>query len=382
MRLLEYKVRELFNEFGIPALSGTVIDTADGLEEKIKDIKYPVVIKAQIQAGGRGKAGGIKFAENKKQAVKISRELLGTMIRGHEVKRLLIVEKIEISDEFYLSIMLDRLSKCPMIIFSPEGGVDIEQTARDNPDKIIKLPVEPLIGIKDYMACYIVNKSGIDSVYKKQLFQILKNLYKMFVEKDCLLAEINPLAVTEDGNLAPLDGKVDIDDSSLYRQPDILKFRDELEEEPLVMEARKYRFLYIPVDRQGNIAVMSNGSGMLMSCIDLITQKGMRVGAVLDLGGGATSQRVSEGIRIMLSHSDIKVLFINIFGGITRCDEIASGVEAAMKNQPGDKFVVIRLEGTNKDKGLEIINDMDCDITAVDGLAEGVRVLWERKECI
>jgi succinyl-CoA synthetase beta subunit len=376
--LMEYKAKELYNVFEIPTTKGAVIDSVEELPDKVKELKFPLVAKAQVQTGGRGKAGGIKFAQNMDELVSVSKSIIGMDIKGHTVRKLLISEKAEVQKEFYLSIILDRTLKVPVIIFSSEGGVDIEETAKNSPEKIVKVPVNPLTGVKDYAARYILSKSGLDLGLFDSLFDLIYKLYKMFMECDCTLAEINPLCLLADGTLSALDGKVSIDDSALFKYPDILEFRDSIEENELILEARKYRFLYIPCEQDGEIAVMSNGSGMLMSCIDMITKNGMTVGAVLDLGGGATADRIKEAIRILFMNKKIKALFINIFGGITRCDEVASGVKLAMEMYVPDKTLIVRFEGTNKQKGLEVLASITGDVAFVDGLSEGVRVLGER----
>lgn len=378
MDLMEYKARELYQKYQVHTTNGVVVECLDELPAKTAGLAYPLVVKAQVQTGGRGKAGGVKFAENKDELTEAAGKILGMNIKGHVVKKLLIAEKAEISKECYLAIMLDRMVKSPVIIFSPEGGVDIEETAKKAPDKIFRIPVDPTIGVRDYIARYIIGKSGLGMEFCDKMHDLLNKLYKMFCEYDCTLVEINPLGVTQDGELTALDGKVSVDDSALYRQPDILEFRNSIGEDALVVEARKFNFLFIPCDSDGNIAVMSNGSGMLMSCIDIITKHGMKVGAVLDLGGGATSDRIKEAIRILLSDAGFDALFINIFGGITRCDEVAAGIKAALENIAGNKLVVVRFEGTNKDKGLEILKTVEGDVVFADSLAEGVKVLHER----
>jgi succinyl-CoA synthetase beta subunit len=380
MDLMEYKARDLYQKYQINTPNGVVVESPDELPAKAAGLAFPLVVKAQVQTGGRGKAGGIKFAKNEDELVEAAKNILGMNIKGHVVKKLLIVEKAEISKECYLAVMLDRMAKRPMVIFSPEGGVDIEETAKKSPEKIFKVPIDPVIGVRDYIARYILGKSGLGMELHDKMHDLLNKLYKMFSEYDCTLVEINPLGITENGELVALDGKVSVDDSALYRQPEILEFRDSIEEHELVVEARKFRFLYIPCDGDGNIAVMSNGSGMLMSCIDIITRQGMKVGAVLDLGGGATADRIKEAIRILLSDSKIDALFINIFGGITRCDEVASGIKAAQENIARDKLVVVRFEGTNKDKGLEILKTVEGNAVFADNLIDGVKILQERME--
>ena len=383
MKLMEYQAQLLFKQFGVPVMRGCVVDCADRIADAMAeaDIHYPAVVKAQVQIGGRGKAGGIQFADSLEEAAAHAQRLLGSELRGLKVNKLYIVEKAAYKTEWYLSIMLDRLSKQPIIIFSALGGMEIEQTAKTDPDKIKKLIIDPMIGVQDYMARYLLSSSGLDIGYTKQLDALLKSLYKCFMKYDCMLCEINPLVVDNEDRLIALDGKVDIDDSALYRLPDVMAWREELPEEELVKEARKFDFLYIPVEAGGSIAVCSNGSGMLMSCIDMITKNGMKVGAVLDLGGGATAARIAEAMRILFSTPGVKAVLINIFGGITRCDEVAGGVKLAMEHHDLDgKLIVVRMEGTNKDKGIEIIEGLHSDVIRAEGLRESVAALLERRD--
>lgn len=382
MDLMEYKVREIYRQCRIPTKPGIVIDDLAELADQTADLKYPLVVKAQVQVGGRGKAGGIRFAADLAELRQACQDIMGMEIKGHIIKKLMIVEKAEISQEWYLSLMLDRLSKSPVVIFSPRGGMDIEETARNSPEQVLKAAIDPLIGVRDFLPRYLLSKCGLDLMYCEALFDLLKNLYLLFCQFDCTLVEINPLATQENGRLLALDGKVTVDDSALYRQPEILAFRDSLPENDLVLAARKCNFLYIPCDPAGSIAVMSNGSGMIMSCIDLISQAGMKVGSALDLGGGATADRIQEAIRISLADSRIKALFINIFGGITRCDEVAGGVRQAISNLAGEQLIVVRFEGTNKECGLEILGTIQGKVVAVDGLREGIQVLDARRESL
>ncbi|HBR02800.1 MAG TPA: succinate--CoA ligase subunit beta, partial [Ruminiclostridium sp.] len=357
MKLLEYKAKELFEQFGVPVMHGCVVDDLGTIAQTIENagLTYPVVVKAQVQIGGRGKAGGIRFADNAGEAGEHCRALLHSELKGYRVDKLLIVEKAEHEIEWYLSIMLDRLSKRPMIIFSAEGGVDIEETSRISPSRVHKLVIDPMIGIQAYMARYFLSASGLSLDYLGRMHELLCNLYRCFNAYDCMLCEINPLILDKKGQFIALDSKVDIDDSALYRLPDMAAFRDSIQEEALIREARDFGFLYIPIEKDGSIAVMSNGSGMLMSCIDLISREGMKVCAALDLGGGATSERIAQAVRILVSTPGIKALLINIFGGITRCDEVAGGIKLALMSAKKNMTAVIRLEGTNKEKGLEII---------------------------
>ena len=380
MKLLEYKAKELFENFDIPTMNGVVVDSVEELEKQIEDggLTYPVVIKAQVQVGGRGKAGGIQFANDLEEAKALSKKLLFSDLKGFKVNQLLIVEKASPEKEWYLSIMMDRLSKMPLIIFSAQGGVDIEEVAKTAPEKIVKVNINPFYGVQNYTINYIIDKSGLDKKYAPQLKDIIVKLYEASKEYSCLLAEINPLVLDKSGEIIALDGKVDIDDSALSRLPDMLEFRETLQDDPLVIEARSFRFLYIPMEEDGNIAVMSNGSGMLMSCIDLISKAGMKVGAALDLGGGATADRIKDAVRIVLSNEKINTLFICIFGGITRCDEVAQGVKLALENQKETKTVVMRMEGTNKEEGVKIVTSIGDNVVTVNGIPAGVKALAER----
>ena len=237
--------------------------------------------------------------------------------------------------------MLDMISKSPLVIFSPQGGIDIEDTAKEDPGKIIRMIINPLLGIKDYVARYIFSRFGLNEDYFKGFNSILKNLYRLFNEYDATLVEVNPLVISNKDELIALDCKADIDDSSLFRHPDIYEFREKMDEDILIKEARKFNFLYIPLKDKGDISVMSNGSGMLMSCIDLITNTGADVRAALDLGGGATSDRIDGAIKIVFKEKNTRYLFISIFGGITRCDEVARGVKLAVEEGlPGRKIVI------------------------------------------
>lgn len=383
MKLMEYQAQQLFEKFGVPVKAGCVIDNVESIAPAMekKNMHYPIVVKAQIQSGHRGQAGGIQFAGDYEEARRHADNLLGRELLGLKVNKLYLVEKASIKIEWYLSIMLDRLTKQPIIIFSAEGGMEIEDTAREKPDAIKKIVIDPMIGVQDYMARYLLSSSNQPLTYAKPLDALLKNLYRCFTDYDCMLAEINPLVVDESDNLIALDGKVDIDDSALYRLPDVAAWRDELPEEALVREAREFNFLYIPVEAGGSIAVCSNGSGMLMSCIDMIAKNGMKVGAVLDLGGGATKERISEAMRILFSTPGVKAVLINIFGGITRCDEVAGGVRLAMEHHSLDgKLIVVRMEGTNKDKGVEIIESLHSDVVRTEGLRESIAALLERRD--
>ncbi len=393
MDLMEYKAKELFAAGGLPVQEFAYIDEAtlaagdDAVIRAAEGIGYPLVVKAQVMTGGRGKAGGIKFAENDAELVKCTKEIIGMDIKGHIAHSVMAVGKAVVVKEFYLSIMLDRMTKCPVMIFSPLGGVDIEQVAKETPEMIFKTAIHPFEGVMPFHAAYIADK--IRTVYpdfsadlQKELGALLRNLYALFLKNDCMLCEINPLALCEqDGalHILALDGKVSVDDSAVKRQPWLAEYVASMPKHALTKEAEGFNFLYIPCDESGDIAVMSNGSGMLMSCIDIISREGMTVRAVLDLGGGATAERIKEAVRIILSDAKTEILFINIFGGITRCDEVAGGIRKAYDEGNLTKPVIIRFEGTNKAKGLEIISGIP-GVTYADSLLEGVAVLSEMKK--
>jgi succinyl-CoA synthetase beta subunit len=380
MKLLEYQARTLMEKFGIPVKRHIVIDEIPGVAEKIQNagLSFPLVIKAQVQIGGRGKAGGVQFAETSEEAVKLCEKLLHMDIRGFRADELMISEKATISREWYLSILLDRLTKAPLLIFSPMGGVDIEETARTNPGKIAKVPLDPLRGVTDYVITYIMDKTKVDPQYKNALKDIAQKLCNMFFDYYTLLTEINPLGVDESGQLIALDGKVEIDDNALPVLPDILGFREKLQEDPQVIEARRVNFHFVSMEAAGTVGVMSNGSGMLMSCIDLISKKGMKVHAALDLGGGATADRIAEAVRIMLMQPRIETVFICIFGGITRCDEVAKGACTAMtKAEAAGKRLILRMEGTNKENAARIVAESGLPIVAAEDIPKAVEVICQ-----
>ncbi len=373
MDLAEYKAKELFAQGGLTVKKFVCGDSVEELLENMKTggVSYPVVLKAQVLTGGRGKAGGIKIVENEAELLEKAPKIFGMDIKGHIVHKLMAIEAADIKREFYLSVILDRKEKSPTIIFSPAGGIDIETTAKEHPELIFKIPVHPFVGVNDYTANYLADKGGMTGDVKKQFAALLKKIYALFISNDLTLCEINPLAICENDELIAIDGKITVDDSAVKRHPDLQAYSEAQPMHPLTREARDFNFLYIPCDDTGNIAVMSNGSGMLMSCIDLITKAGMKVCSVLDLGGGATAERIAEAVRIMLSVPQSKALFINIFGGITRCDEVAGGIKLAIEKGHATRPVIIRFEGTNKSAGLEILSGLE-GVTYVDGLREGV----------
>jgi len=377
MKLFEHQAHELFSSYGIPCAKGLTVSSVNELSSVLDKISYPVVIKAQVQTGNRGKAGGIAVAQNKDELMEKAETILNLKIKGLPVKRIFLTNFVKVVSEFYLGITIDRKSKMPIMIFSANGGMDINQIADTDPTKIIRTFIEPFQGVHTHMIQYIFDNTGIDIKYFDQMNSIVQSLYKMFIECDCLLAEINPLIVDENGLLRALDAKVEIDDNALIRHGDFKKLQNELTDNSLVLEAREWDFLYIPVGMEGSVGIISNGSGMIMSSIDLLNKRGVKVTCALDLGGGATSERVKEAISILFHNDNVKLAFINIFGGITRCDEIANGIRLALEENPS-YIIVVRMEGTNKEKGIEIIKNMAHDVEIVPDLIAGVNRIQEK----
>lgn len=377
MKLLEYQAQELFRKYGIPTVPGLVVRSLEELAAKASSAGFPAVVKAQVPVGGRGKAGGIRFAENAEELAAACGAMLGMEIKGCRVDTLYITRKVEVAKELYLSVFLDRGEKLPVAIFSSEGGVDIEETARTRPERIAKVPLYPEQGVRGYASRYFIDSSGLSASLADGLLALLSRLAALFLEEDCLLAEINPLGIDREGNLTALDGKVTIDDNALFRHKDFEALRASSETNPYIREARNFDFLYIPVRDEGNVAIVSNGSGMIMASLDLITREGCSVRSALDLGGGATSGRVAEAVRIMLSDPEVSVVFVNIFGGITRCDEIANGLRTCLEKSEA-KPVVVRMEGTNRDKGVEALRGLEGRVTLVEDLLAGVKEIARR----
>jgi succinyl-CoA synthetase beta subunit len=386
MKLLEYQAKAIMEKFGIRTMKGAVIEEAGCAERAVKEtgLSYPVVLKAQVQTGGRGKAGGVRIAENVVEMESLCNQMLGMDIRGLKTNQLMITEKADPVTEWYLAVLLDRFSKAPVLIFSPFGGVDIEETARTNPDKIARLPLDPFRGVEDYAVEYVLDKTGAGKQYKAALKDIMRKLFAMFFQYHTILAEINPLMadnkIDKNGSLIALDSKIEIDDNALPFLPDVLSYQEKLQEDPRIIEARKVNFHFVPMDEEGSIGVMSNGSGMLMSCIDLISQKGMKVHAALDLGGGATAERIARAVQIMLSRPKIDTVFVCIFGGITRCDEVAKGACMAMENiKDSGKKLVLRIEGTNKEQAARIVADSELPIIVAEGIPLAVEAIYRAR---
>ena len=373
MKIHEYQAKELFRNHTIPVPQGylaTNPDEAAAAAEKLA--KFPVVVKAQIHAGGRGKGGGVKLARSMEEVKSAAEAILSRPLvtpqtgpQGRKVRRLLVEQGLDIGQELYLSIIPDRSTAKIMIIASRAGGMDIEEVAAQNPEKIIKVLINPLTGIEPGHCSEIAAGLDFSDSLVGTFSTLLENLYGLFVKTDCSLLEINPLVITAQGDLIALDAKMVIDDNALFRQKDILKFRDIDEEDPLEVEASKFNLNYINLD--GNIGNMVNGAGLAMATMDLIKSAGAAPANFLDVGGGANEEMVENGFRILLSDPNVKGVLINIFGGILRCDVLAEGVVKAARKTGIQVPVVIRMQGTNVEKGREILAASGLNlITAAD----------------
>tara|TARA_R110000868_G_scaffold410505_1_gene698723 strand:+ start:11096 stop:12262 length:1167 start_codon:yes stop_codon:yes gene_type:complete len=377
MNLHEYQAKQLFAEYGIPAPEGEV---AWNVEEAVEIAKRlggeVVVVKAQVHAGGRGKAGGVKIIKNTQANVEeAARALLDTLLvtyqtdeKGQPVNQLLIEKPSNIGRELYLGAVIDREEQKVVFMASTEGGVEIEKIAEDTPEKILKTVVVPLVNVMPYQCREVGFQLGLTADQIKQFTKIMMALGRMFVEKDLALLEVNPLVVTEEGDLVCLDGKIGIDDNALYRQPQLRAMRDPSQEDERENRARDWDLNYVALE--GNIGCMVNGAGLAMATMDIVKLQGGKPANFLDVGGGATKERVSEAFKIILSDGDVKGIFVNIFGGIVRCDMIAEGIIGAVTEVGVNVPVVVRLAGNNADIGAQLLRDSGMNIIPASGLTE------------
>ena len=376
MKIHEYQAKELFRQYNVPVAQSSV---AFSKEEALKVAQnlggYPVVLKAQIHAGGRGKGGGVKLAANPDQVVTIADQLLGMNLvthqtgpEGRQVRKVLVEAGQSIDKEFYLSLLVDRQTNKIVIMASQAGGIDIEDVAQKTPEKIIKVYVDPLLGIQGYQLREVGFRLGFPPPAMKQLYALLFNLYKFFIDNDASLVEINPLILTSDGKVLALDAKVDFDSNALYRHKALLELRDLDEEDPLEVEASEYNLNYINLD--GNVGNIVNGAGLAMATMDIIKNAGATPANFMDVGGGASSEQVENAFRIILADPKVKAVLINIFGGILRCDVFAKGVVDAAKKTGINIPVVVRMEGTNVGEGKQILGDAGLNLTSASDLSD------------
>ena len=382
MNVHEFQAKQLFAQFGIAVPKGKEVKNTGAAERWASKLETPLyVVKAQIHAGGRGKAGGVKLTKNRADVPGLAKELLGTTLvthqtgpKGRKVRRVLIEEGAAIAKELYVSLLVDRDSGWPVFIASTEGGMEIEEVAAHTPEKLLKEPIDPAVGFQGYNGRNLAFGLGLPSIEPavvNPFVAMLGNLYRFFMEKNAILIEINPLVITQDKRLIALDGKVSFDDSALFKHPDILAFRDLYEEEPLEIEAGKNNLNYVKLD--GNIGCMVNGAGLAMATMDVIKLAGSEPANFLDVGGGATKETVAAGFRILLKDKKVKGIFINIFGGIVRCERIAHGVIDAAK-EVGIKIpVVVRLQGTNAEEGRKLLADSGLNVEVATDLWEAAQ---------
>lgn len=379
MKIHEYQAKELFSKYGVSIPRGGVAFTVDEALNVARSLgKYPVVLKAQIHAGGRGKGGGVKLAHSEEEVKRYAGELIGMRLVTHQtgpegkiVRKILVEEGLPIAQELYLGMLPDRRTGTIAIMASLAGGMDIEEVASREPEKIITINVDPLLGLQPFHTRQLVYGLKLSSEIGKAFTSMVTSLYRLFVDYDCSLVEINPLVITSDQRLIALDAKINFDDNGLFRHKDILAYRDLDEEDPFEVEASKYNLNYIKMD--GNIGNMVNGAGLAMATMDLIKLAGAEPANFLDVGGGASAEMVENGFRIILSDPNVKGVLINIFGGILRCDVLAQGIVEAAKKVEVKVPVVIRMEGTNVEKGREILQQSGLNLIVATDLNDAAQ---------
>jgi succinyl-CoA synthetase beta subunit len=374
LKLHEYQAKEIFAGYGIPVPGGKVAATPEEAGSIAREIGKKVVIKAQVHVGGRGKAGGIKFASSPEEAVKVASDILSMEIKGLPVKKVLVGECLDVSDEYYLGIIVDRKSQKPVVMVSSAGGVDIEEVARETPEKIHKYAVDPERGLLPYEARGLAFKIVPDGKLALKTAGVLTKLYNVFTGVDASLAEINPFVRTPDGQMIALDAKINIDDNALARRPEMEKKRDLDAENPEEIKAREKGLSYVKLD--GTIGCIVNGAGLAMATMDMVKRYGAEPANFLDIGGSSSPEKVTTAMEIILSDKNVKAILFNIFGGITRCDDVANGIVEALGNMEINVPVVVRLTGTNEDVATEILKKVDViPVSSMDqGVKEAIRL--------
>ena len=377
MKIHEYQAKAILSKFGVPTPRGEVIFKKEDAEAAAQRLGKPVVVvKAQIHAGGRGKGGGVKLAKSPAQAAELASQILGMKLvtpqtgpEGRVVRRLLIEEGLDIRRELYLSILVDRATAAPVFMASASGGMEIEEVAKDHPDAILRETIYPAAGLQAYQVRNLVFGLGLPAEMVKVAQPFFQSFYRAFWETDASLVEINPLVLTGDGRLVALDAKVNFDDNALYRHPEFAELRDLDEETPLEVEASKFKLNYIQLE--GNVACMVNGAGLAMATMDIIKLSGGSPANFLDVGGGASEEQVRNAFKILLSDPNVRAVFVNIFGGILRCDVLAGGVVKAARELGIRVPVVVRLEGTNVEEGQKILRESKLNFTVASGMKDG-----------
>lgn len=362
MDLFEYQARDLFAKHGVPVLKGIVATTPEEAKAAAEEIGGLTVIKAQVKTGGRGKAGGVKLAKNPDEAYEYAQQILGMDIKGHTVHRVLVAQGADIAEEYYFSILLDRANRSYLAMCSVEGGMEIEQLAAERPEALAKVEVDPLVGIDSAKAQEIVEAAGFSAELQPKVVEVLVKLGDVFNKEDATLVEVNPLVQTPEGDILALDGKVSLDDNAEFRQPDHVALVDKSAENPLEAKAKQHDLNYVKLD--GEVGVVGNGAGLVMSTLDVVAYAGEKHGNVkpanfLDIGGGASAEVMAAGLEIILGDEQVKSVFVNVFGGITSCDAVAEGIVKALEilGDSATKPLVVRLDGNNVEKGRRILSE-------------------------
>lgn len=376
MKIHEYQAKEIFSEFSIPVPQGSLARDAEEAKRIAEEIGGGLwVIKAQIHAGGRGKGGGVRVAETLEAVAAIAEEMIGMTLvtpqtgpQGKRVTKVLVEEGVQVKEEFYVGVAVDRARQCPVLIASSEGGMGIEELAASHPERIVREWIDVGLGLPGFQARNLLFGMGLDAGLMRAGVGILTQLYRLFESSDCTLVEINPLVVTEDKQLVALDAKIEFDDNGLFRHKHLLELEDTEEQDPLDVEASRHRLNYIRMD--GDLGIMVNGAGLAMATMDLIKQAGAIPANFLDVGGGATTEMVTKGLEIILRDKNVRGILINIFGGILRCDVLARGVVEAASNVKIEVPVVVRLDGTNVEEGRQILAESDLELIVADSMAD------------
>jgi succinyl-CoA synthetase beta subunit len=355
MDLLEYQGKQIFAKHGVPVPEGRHADTPEAARKAAESLGFPVVVKAQVQIGGRGKAGGIKVAKDADEAESHADAILGMDIRGLKVQEVWIERASDIAAEYYAAIIFDRSAKQPLVMLSSMGGMDVEEIADKHPEAIARVHVDPLIGFRSFHGRQLAFASGIDADVIRPTGALLSKLYDVFEKRDAMLVEVNPLIVTSEREVMALDAKVSIDDNALARQPDIAEMRNPSAEDPQEQMAKERGVTYVKLD--GEVGILGNGAGLVMSTLDVVAQAGGKPANFLDVGGGAQAEEIVQALEVLLSDPKVKAVLFNIFGGITRCDEVANGILQALDQIKIEVPIVVRLDGTNDEEGRRILSD-------------------------
>ncbi len=381
MNLHEYQAKQLFAEYGIPVLPWRIVEYPDDVTAATDEFGCPVIVKAQVHAGGRGKAGGVKFAATPDDAVEHATAMLGTRIvtrqtgpKGVPIDKVMITPAADIAHEYYVSIVMDGDEGAPSIIATREGGVEIEQVAEEHPEKIVRIVGDPLLGLLPYKARDAALALGFPSSLIRPASALISNAYRLFTDKDCSLVEINPLIETEDGNIIALDAKVAIEDDAMFRHPELRDFHDPNQMDPLEREASEYDLAYVKLEG-GRVGCMVNGAGLAMATMDITKWAGADPANFLDIGGSADLDRIEHAFKIIVSDPDVEIILVNLFAGIARSDVVATGIINAARDLGTAKPIVAAMRGTNAEEGLQLLHDSDMDITPAPDMASAAEIL-------